>query len=49
VVSQEHGNFIINDRGATAQDVLELIALLQARVKAARGIDLHTEIEILAG
>ncbi len=49
VVSQEHGNFIINDRGATARDVLELIALLKARVKAARGIDLHTEIEILAG
>src|SRR5580658_9347701 len=39
VVSQEHGNFIINDRGATARDVLELIALLQAKVKAARGID----------
>jgi UDP-N-acetylenolpyruvoylglucosamine reductase len=49
VVSQEHGNFIINDRGATARDVLELIALLQAKVRAARGIELHTEIEILAG
>ena len=49
VVSQEHGNFIINDGGATARDVLELIALLQARVKAARGIELHTEVEILAG
>ena len=49
VVSQEHGNFIINDRKATARDVLELIALVQARVKAARGIELHTEIEILAG
>jgi UDP-N-acetylenolpyruvoylglucosamine reductase len=49
VVSQEHGNFIINDGGATARDVLDLIALLQAKVKAARGIDLRTEIEILAG
>jgi UDP-N-acetylenolpyruvoylglucosamine reductase len=49
VVSQEHGNFIINDGGATARDVLELIALLQARVRAARGIELHTEVEILAG
>ncbi len=49
LVSQEHGNFIINDGGATARDVLDLIALLQAKVKAARRIDLHTEIEILAG
>jgi UDP-N-acetylenolpyruvoylglucosamine reductase len=49
VVSQEHGNFIINDGGATARDVLDLIGLLQAKVKAARGIDLHTEIEMLAG
>jgi UDP-N-acetylenolpyruvoylglucosamine reductase len=49
VVSSEHGNFIINDGGATAQDVLELIALLQARVRAARGIALQTEVEILNG
>src|ERR1700679_3918286 len=49
VVSQEHGNFIINDGGATARDVLDLIALLQAKVKAARGIDSHMEIEILGG
>jgi UDP-N-acetylenolpyruvoylglucosamine reductase len=47
VVSQEHGNFIINDGGATAADVLALIALLQARVKAACGIELHTEVEII--
>ena len=47
VVSQEHGNFIINDGKATARDVLDLIALLKAKVKAARGIDLHTEVEII--
>ena len=47
VVSQEHGNFIINDGKATAQDVLDLIALLRAKVKAASGIDLHTEVEIV--
>jgi UDP-N-acetylenolpyruvoylglucosamine reductase len=47
VVSQEHGNFIINDGTATARDVLELIAFLQAKVKAARGIELHTEVEII--
>jgi UDP-N-acetylenolpyruvoylglucosamine reductase len=49
VVSQEHGNFIINDGRATAQDVLDLIALLQAKAKAARGIELHTEVEIVGG
>ena len=47
VVSQEHGNFIVNDGNATARDVLELIALLKSKVKAARGIDLHTEVEII--
>ena len=40
VVSQEHGNFIVNDGRATAQDVLDLIALLKAKAQAARGIDL---------
>ena len=47
VVSAEHGNFIINDGGATARDVLALIAQLQARVLAERGIGLHTEVEII--
>jgi len=47
VVSQEHGNFIVNDGNATARDILELIALLQAEAKAARGIELHTEVEII--
>ena len=47
VVSAEHGNFIINDGTATAKDVLALIALLKEKVKAARGVDLHTEVEIL--
>ncbi len=30
-----------------ARDVLELIALLKARAKEARGIELHTEVEII--
>ena len=47
VVSQEHGNFIVNDGSATARDVLELIAILKSKVKAARGIELHTEVEII--
>lgn len=47
VVSQEHGNFIINDGHATARDVLDLINLIRQRVKAERGIELETEVEII--
>jgi UDP-N-acetylenolpyruvoylglucosamine reductase len=47
VVSAEHGNFIVNDGKATARDVLELISILKAKVKAERGIELHTEVEII--
>jgi UDP-N-acetylenolpyruvoylglucosamine reductase len=49
VVSAEHGNFIVNDNKATAQNVLDLIAQLRAKVKAASGIELHTEVEIIGG
>ena len=47
VVSAEHGNFIINDGKATARDVLDLIEILKAKAKAERGIELHTEVEII--
>jgi UDP-N-acetylmuramate--alanine ligase len=47
VVSAEHGNFIVNDGGATARDVLELIEFLQHRAKKERGIELQTEVEII--
>jgi len=46
-VSAEHGNFIVNDGTATARDVLQLIEILKQRVKAERGIELHTEVEII--
>jgi UDP-N-acetylenolpyruvoylglucosamine reductase len=47
VVSREHGNFIVNDGNATARDILELIEMLKQRAKAARGIELQTEVEII--
>jgi UDP-N-acetylenolpyruvoylglucosamine reductase len=47
VVSAEHGNFIVNEGTATARDVLELIALIQGRARAERGIELQTEVEII--
>jgi UDP-N-acetylenolpyruvoylglucosamine reductase len=46
-VSEVHGNFIVNDGGATAEDVLQLIALIQSRAREARQIDLHTEVIVL--
>jgi UDP-N-acetylmuramate--alanine ligase len=47
VVSDVHGNFIVNEGGASAQDVLNLIEVIKQRVKAARGIDLETEVQII--
>jgi UDP-N-acetylenolpyruvoylglucosamine reductase len=46
-VSAEHGNFLVNDGSATARDVLDLIEKLRQHVKAQRGIELHTEVEII--
>jgi UDP-N-acetylenolpyruvoylglucosamine reductase len=47
MVSQEHGNFIVNDGKATARDVLELIELIKQRARSARAIELQTEVEII--
>ena len=46
-VSDVHGNFIVNEGNATARDVLALIEVIRGRVRAARGIELETEVEIL--
>jgi UDP-N-acetylenolpyruvoylglucosamine reductase len=47
VVSQVHGNFIVNEGNASARDVLELIDVLKQRAKKERGIELQTEVEIV--
>ena len=46
-VSEVHGNFIVNDGGATAGEMLELIEKIKATARAKRGIELETEVEIL--
>lgn len=46
-VSQVHGNFIVNDGGATATEVLELIEKIKAAALEKRGIALQTEVQIL--
>ncbi|MDQ3198935.1 MAG: UDP-N-acetylmuramate--L-alanine ligase [Verrucomicrobiota bacterium] len=46
-VSEVHGNFIVNEGAATADQVLELIAQIQATARAKRGIELETEVQIV--
>ncbi len=47
VVSEVHGNFIVNDGNSTAKDILNLIELVQERALHERGIELRTEVEIV--
>jgi UDP-N-acetylmuramate--alanine ligase len=46
-VSEVHGNFIVNDGGATATQVLELIDRIKQAAKSKRGIELETEVQIV--
>lgn len=46
-VSEKHAGFVVNDRNATAKDVLDLIRLVQARVLEHSGVRLETEVRIL--
>lgn len=46
-VSEVHGNFIVNEGGAEARDVLELIELIRDKAREARGIELETEVQII--
>ena len=47
MVSPVHANFFVNLGNATARDVLALIEVVRERARAARGIELETEVEIL--
>lgn len=46
-VSTKHSGFIINKGEATANDITDLIKLVQKRVKKNSGIDLKTEVRII--
>ncbi len=46
-VSPKHANFIVNKGNATASDVLTLIAVIQAKAKKEKGINLETEVVIV--
>lgn len=46
-VSEVHGNFVVNQGGATAKDILKLIESIQQTAKSERGVELETEVKIL--
>jgi len=46
-VSEVHGNFIVNDGGATATEMLELIEQIKNTARTKRGIELETEVQIV--
>ena len=46
-VSEVHGNFIVNDGGASAADVLALIEKIKSVVLEQRGVKLETEVQIV--
>lgn len=46
-VSTKHSGFIINKGNATAADILNLIKLVQKRVKNKFDVDLYTEVRII--
>lgn len=46
-VSEKHSGFIINRGNATASDILNLIKIVQHRVKEKFNVDLYTEVRII--
>jgi UDP-N-acetylmuramate dehydrogenase len=46
-VSEKHANFIVNEGGATAADIENLIEEVRATVQKQTGIELHPEVRIV--
>jgi len=46
-VSEKHANFIVNTGNATAADIEQLIAHMQAVVKQQHGVDLEQEVRVI--
>lgn len=47
VISEMHANFIMNDGGATFEDILYLIDLCKRRVRERFGIELQEEVRVI--
>jgi UDP-N-acetylmuramate dehydrogenase len=46
VVSPRHANFVVNEGGASAADVLGLVDEVRERVRAATGVELDLEVKV---
>jgi UDP-N-acetylmuramate dehydrogenase len=46
VVSPRHANFVVNEKGARAQDVLDLLDLVRDAVAARTGVALELEVKV---
>jgi len=48
-VSKLHAGFIVNDNNATADEIIDLIEIVKAKVHEKSGVTLESEIKILGG
>lgn len=47
VVSEVHGNFFVNEGGATAREVLDLVAEIKEVAQRERGVQLEMEVKVI--
>ncbi len=47
VVSERHANYIVNEGGATAADVLHLLDIMRTRVLQVLGVELELEVQLV--
>ena len=45
-ISERHANFLVTEEGATASQVMQLIELIQARVRDSNGVELEPEVVV---
>ena len=46
-ISEKHGNFVVNSDNATADDVVQLIAVVKTRMRNELGIQLQEEVQLV--
>ena len=46
-ISEQHGNFVVNTGSATADDVVQLVALIKTRVRNEYGMVLQEEVQYI--
>lgn len=47
MISETHGNFLVNKGAATADEIVQLISVIKTRVRDDVGIQLHEEVQYL--